>query len=220
MYRRTLEGRVLNFGHAGILYQQSFVMYDRETQSLWVHVTGEARDGPLKGKRLTFMPSTVTTWAGWKAAYPKTLVLPGYRRGGFMGTYKGIQGGRGLGLVVVQKFKGKLYPFRELRRTPLVQDRHMDAELVIYYSSALGTATAWNRKVDGQILTFRESRSKDKAGRRLLEDTDTGSRWNWLTGEAVQGPLKGQRLGAVLYNPILTNRFHAHYPNGDVWRRK
>ena len=90
---------MLSFGHAGILYERSFVMYDRETGSLWVHVTGKAAHGPLQGKRLTFLPSTVTSWKEWKAAYPNTLVLPGYRRGGFMGTYDGISSGRHLGLA-------------------------------------------------------------------------------------------------------------------------
>src|SRR5439155_1161397 len=80
----------LSFGHEGILYENSFVMYDRKTESLWVHVTGRAVWGPLKGKQLEFVPSTVTTWSQWKAAHPRTLVLPGFRRGGFMGTYHGL----------------------------------------------------------------------------------------------------------------------------------
>ena len=82
MYGRQLEGETLSFGHEGILYENSFVMYDRKTESLWVHVTGRAVWGPLKGKQLEFVPSTVTTWQQWKAAHPRTLVLPGFRRGG------------------------------------------------------------------------------------------------------------------------------------------
>lgn len=77
---------MLSFGHAGILCGNSFVMYDRQTRSLWVHVTGRAESGPLQGKRLTFVPSTVTTWQQWRAAYPHARVLPGRRSGSFMGT--------------------------------------------------------------------------------------------------------------------------------------
>jgi hypothetical protein len=89
------------FGHSGILYEKSFVMYDRKTESLWVHVTGRAEAGPLKGKQLPFFPSTVTTWARWRASYPNTLVLPGRRRDGFMGTYDGLNQPADLGLAVV-----------------------------------------------------------------------------------------------------------------------
>ena len=42
MYERTLDGQELRFGHEGVLYENSFIMYDKGTESLWVHVTGEA----------------------------------------------------------------------------------------------------------------------------------------------------------------------------------
>ena len=220
MYRRELDGKVLSFGHAGILYERSFVMYDRGTGSLWVHVTGKAEHGPLKGKRLTFFPSTTTTWAEWKAAHPNTLVLPGHRRGGFMGTYRGIRGDSDIGLVVVVRFKGRLFPFRDLRHQPLVNDRFNRAELLVYYSRDKRTATAWNRRLDGRALTFRETNQQNARGHALLRDEQTGSLWSWLTGEAESGPLKGKKLGQLLYNPILNDRFFAHYPKGSLWKRE
>ena len=218
MYRREFNGRVLSFGHAGILYQRSFVMYDRESESLWVHVTGRAEWGPMKGSQLTFMPSTVTTWAAWKSAYPHSLVLPGHRRGGFMGNYKGIRGSRDIGLAVVVRFKGKLYPFRELESTPLVNDRFNGEELVVFYSTERGTATAWNRRLDGRTLRFRRSPKRDARGHWLLQDEQTGSLWSWLTGEAESGELKGRKLDPLLYNPILNGRFRAFYSDGVVYR--
>ncbi len=217
MYRRTLGDRVLSFGHAGILYEQSFVMYDRETGSLWVHVTGEAAHGPLKGKRLEFMPSTVTTWANWKKSYPHTTVLPGYRRGGFMGTYVGPFQSDILGLAVVVKLKAKLYPYGVLARQNLVNDEFNGAKVVVYYSPADATGTAWRRELDGRVLTFVQSDRKDAGGNALLRDEETGSLWSWLRGEAVAGPLKGRKLRQLLYNPILNDRFAAFYPGAPVF---
>ncbi len=66
MYGRKLGEKTLSFGHEGVLYRRSFVMYDRETESLWVHVTGEAIKGELKGNRLDFSPSEVVSWRTWK----------------------------------------------------------------------------------------------------------------------------------------------------------
>jgi hypothetical protein len=208
---------VLEFGHAGILYRDSFVMYDHQTDSLWVHATGRAEHGVLKGKQLTFMPSTVTTWDNWKKSYPHTTVLAGHRRGGFMGTYKGLGGTRRIGLAVVVRFKGKLYPFGVLQRRPVVNDLFNGSDLVIYYSQRTGTAIAWRRTVDGTPLIFHRSSRKDAQGHTLLRDEETGSHWAWLTGEAVDGSLKGKKLERAMYNPILNDRFKAFYPDAPIY---
>jgi hypothetical protein len=210
VYGREVDGEVLSFGHSGILFGNSFVMYDRKTESLWVHVTGRAESGPMQGKRLTFFPSTVTTWQQWKAAYPHTRVLPGHRRGGFMGTYNGLTDRDALGLAVVVNFKGKLYPFRALAGAPVVNDRFEATPLLVYYSPRDGTAVAWTRRVEGRELTF-------EAGAGGLRDRETGSRWSWLRGEAVEGRLKGRQLDPVSYNPILVDRFRVFYPEGPVF---
>ncbi len=66
MYGRKLGETTYSFGHEGILYRQSFIMYDKQTYSKWIHTTGEAVQGPCKGKVLTFLPNTVTSWKKWK----------------------------------------------------------------------------------------------------------------------------------------------------------
>mgnify|MGYP001820455158 CR=1 FL=1 len=45
VYEREIDGRVLDFGVSGLLYNSSLVMYDRQTETLWSHFTGE----PLHG---------------------------------------------------------------------------------------------------------------------------------------------------------------------------
>ncbi len=210
---------MLSFGHAGILYENSFVMYDRKTGSLWVHVTGRAEMGPMKGKQLTFIPSTVTTWATWKATYPHTLVLPGHRIGGFMGTYKGGSRPAVLGLAVVVHFKGKLYPFSALANVLVANDHFNGTALLVHYSKRDGTAVAWNRKVDGRELTFEAAGRTGAGDVELLRDRETGSLWSSFKGEAVAGKLKGAQLEAVSYNPILIERFRAFYPDGPIFKR-
>jgi hypothetical protein len=217
VYERELDGRVLNFGHAGMLYQNSFLMYDQQTESIWIQVTGEAFHGPLKGKKLKLMPSTVTTWEKWKERYPHSLVLPGRRSENFMGVYDGMATTRGLGLSVVVRFKAKLYPFEILAGRPVVNDRFNGVAVLVVYSSGARTATAWNRSLDGRLLRFSMAKAKDRFGNRLLRDRETGSVWSWLTGEAVSGPLRGRRLGQLSYNPILNDRFKAFYPKGPVY---
>ncbi len=217
MYGREVDGEVLSFGHAGILYENSFVMYDRKTESLWVHVTGRAESGPMKGKRLRFFPSSVTTWQQWKQAHPETVVLAGRRRGGFMGTYDPVGRARELGLAVVVAFKGKLYPYQALAGVPVVNDRFNGVPVVVVYSRDDGTAVAWQRTANGRELTFDDGGMKGAAANRFLRDRETGTLWTAVRGEAVEGRLAGARLESISHNPILVDRFRAFYPEGPVW---
>ena len=200
-----------------MLFKNSFLMYDHQTDSIWIHATGEAFHGPLKGKRLTFMPSTVTTWEKWKERYPHSLVLPGRRSENFMGVYDGMSTTRGLGLSVLIRFDAKLYPFEKLLKTPVVNDQFNGVALLVVYSSGASTATAWDRELDGRQLTFSLAEAKDRFGNRLLRDGETGSIWSWLTGEAVSGPLRGRRLGQLAYNPMLNDRFKAFYEGAPIF---
>ena len=51
-------------------------MYDHQTRSLWSHITGEAIQGPLKGKQLQLLVSMPQiAWKTWKTNYPNTSVL-------------------------------------------------------------------------------------------------------------------------------------------------
>ncbi len=193
-------------------------MYDRQTQSLWVHVTGKAETGALKGQQLTFMPSTVTTWKQWKEAHPHSLVLPGYRRGGFMGTYRGMQRAGGFGLAVYVDFKAKLYPFKRLKQHSVVNDHFRDEELTVAFFAATNTATAWTRQVNGRSLTFAKAMQHDKHGNFLIQDKETGSLWSSMTGTALAGELTGQQLKPLVQHPILTGRFHAFFPEGEVFK--
>jgi hypothetical protein len=101
----------------------------------------------------------------------------------------------------------------------VVNDRFRDEDIVVAYSSALGTASAWNRNVAGRTLTFERLASDAVEPLLLVRDAETGSVWSGIRGEAVSGPLKGQQLQLVPHHPILTSRFPGFYPDGPVMGR-
>lgn len=74
-YGREVEGRTLTFGVSGLLYNHSFLLYDRETESLWVQFTGEAIAGPLAGERLPELRMRRETLDIWLARHPHSRVL-------------------------------------------------------------------------------------------------------------------------------------------------
>lgn len=87
-----IDGRALQFGVSGLLYNSDVLMYDRQTQSLWSQIKARAVTGPMKGKRLPGVPVVHTTWSDWLARHPDTLVLSletGYIRDYFANPYRG-----------------------------------------------------------------------------------------------------------------------------------
>ena len=75
VYEREIDGRVLDFGVSGLLYNSSLVMYDRQTETLWSHFTGEPLYGALGEAQLVSLPATIVGFGTWQQAHPDGLVL-------------------------------------------------------------------------------------------------------------------------------------------------
>ena len=74
-YRRKVDGRVLSFGVSGLLYNHGFLLYDRETGSLWSQFLGRAVAGPLAGKQLVRVETRQETTGVWIARHVDTRFL-------------------------------------------------------------------------------------------------------------------------------------------------
>ncbi len=74
-FRREVEGKALSFGVSGLIYNSNFLLYDRETESLWLQFTGEAVAGPMAGKRLERVPIRQELLGTWLSRHPRSRVL-------------------------------------------------------------------------------------------------------------------------------------------------
>jgi hypothetical protein len=82
-FKRTVNGKVLDFGTTGRLRYSNLIMYDRQTETWWQQATGEAIAGDLTGTQLEFYPATIISWQDFKTSYPQGEVLSretGYAR--------------------------------------------------------------------------------------------------------------------------------------------
>jgi hypothetical protein len=82
---RASDGNLYTFGSSGFLYRSNKLMYDRQTNTLWIHMTGAPVVGELAGSdiRLTVLPMVLTRWEDWVDQHPGTLVMAletGYER--------------------------------------------------------------------------------------------------------------------------------------------
>lgn len=76
MYDRTFGDSVLNFEPSGGLLDAALVMRDRETNSWWAIMRGQAIGGVMNGRSLRELSiGEKTTWGDWRRRHPETLVL-------------------------------------------------------------------------------------------------------------------------------------------------
>ena len=78
-----VDGQTLEFGVSGKLLDNDLIMYDRQTESLWQQITGEAIVGEMFGKRLKQIPLPGMRWSQFKQDFPDGQVLSrdtGYSR--------------------------------------------------------------------------------------------------------------------------------------------
>ncbi len=83
VFDRRMQGRTLEFGVSGLLYNSNVVMYDRIFVGLWSQMLTSSVSGRQAGAQLEVLPSRLLTWGEWREAYPDTLVLSrdtGHRR--------------------------------------------------------------------------------------------------------------------------------------------
>ena len=229
MYARDVQGRTLTFGVSGKLVRNSLIMFDRETGSLWSHLTGEAISGPLRGQPLTMMPSTQTTWGLWHRAHPTAQALavsPGELRDPYAGYYQA--GDTGINArkhqddrlpakerVIGVRLGGeiKAYSFVALARDRVVDDTVGGTPLVIVFDGPSESGAAYRRDSTGQALDF-------QPGARPLSmtDTQTGSEWDGLLGTATHGPSAGAVLAAVPFTYSFWFGWADFYPNTGVYK--
>ena len=72
---RRVEGRVLEFGVSGLLFNSSLVMFDRQTETLWSHFAGRPLYGHLGAAELVGYPATIVGFEEWRSSHPDGLVL-------------------------------------------------------------------------------------------------------------------------------------------------
>jgi hypothetical protein len=76
VYGREYGGRELAFEPDGGLLNATLVVRDRETDSLWSILTGDAIEGDFAGTRLDQWPvGEKVRWGEWRDRHPDTLVL-------------------------------------------------------------------------------------------------------------------------------------------------
>ncbi|MDP9374260.1 MAG: DUF3179 domain-containing protein [Chloroflexota bacterium] len=245
-FDRRLDGRTLDFGTTGKLRRSDLVMWDRQTESWWQQITGEAIVGELTGRHLTMLPATIVAWEEFRARFPHGQVLSretGHDRDYGRNPYAGYDEVDTPPFLLDERPDGRLppkervvtvslggedvaYPFGRLAERRTIADTVGGQPLVVLFQP--GTASALDQ---GDIASSRDVGAvgvyRPQAGGRALTfawrdgaftDEETGSRWT-LLGEATAGSLTGQRLEPVVHGTHFWFAWAAFKPQTRIYGR-
>ena len=228
VFDRRVDGRVLDFGTSGNLRMSDLVMWDRQTQSWWQQITGEAIVGDLTGTKLTFIPAQVLAFEDFQQAFPDGQVLSrdtgiypesSYDRAPYAG-YDQLNNSPFLfrdaidprlpameRVVTIEIGDDRVaYPFLLLAQVPVINDVVGGREVVVFYTgdtlSPFAGTTAQPRRAIGSTGVFDPVVDGDRLTFTVegdaIVDEETGSKWS-IVGEALEGPLEGTKLTPVVH---------------------
>ncbi len=79
IYERIVDGESLTLAFSGWGYEDSIVLYDLETESLWYSFEADSHltciSGSYADRKLSQLPSVYTSWGDWTDRYSESLFL-------------------------------------------------------------------------------------------------------------------------------------------------
>jgi hypothetical protein len=244
-FDRRLGDTTYTFGTSGLLRNSDLVMWDRQTESLWQQITGEAIVGELTGKQLAFLPTSIVAWVEYKSAFPGGTVLSrdtGFERPYGQNPYVGYDAVGQIPFLFNGQLDQRLpamervvtisaggedvaYPFSVLQEQRVVNDTVGGMSVVVFFhpgtASALdGAAIAQGRDVGSgtafsPILDGQRLTFVFRAGQ--IVDEQTGSAWD-ITGGAISGGHVGKRLAPIVHGNHFWFAWVAFKPGTRIYR--
>lgn len=198
-FSRIVAGQELTFGTSGMLRNSDLVMWDRESESFWQQITGEALVGDFAADKtvLDQLPSSIIAWETFAETYPEGLLLERvfnssglperpYDSPPYAGydtiddrpfLFNGTLDDRLRATSRVLTIDGELpvaYPFSFLEEVPVVNDSVDGAEIVAFFDN--GTFSAFNtfsneHQTAGSVAVFSRMVGEESL---TFEATDSG----------------------------------------------
>ena len=242
-YDRRIGDRVLEFGTSGLLWNSALVMYDRQTETLWSHFTGQGIVGELTGTEIDTLPVATVPWGLWRDAHPDGLVLsqdtgfdrsygrnpyPGYDdvnsqpflfEGEVDGRYTAMT--RIVGVQVGDDALG--VPLFTLREQRVVAAEVGGTDVVVFWAPGTASALDSSNVAGGDDVGATGVFIPVVDGQTLtfepvddgFADDQTGTTWN-LLGQAVEGPLAGSTLEAITHLDTFWFAWSAFRPDSAI----
>ena len=245
VFERTVDGRVLDFGTSGNLRNSDLVMWDRQTESWWQQLTGEAIVGRLAGTKLKFLAAPIISWSDFKTHQPGGEVLSkdtGLRRRYGENPYVGYDTVDVPPFLYTGDLDGRLqpkervaaitvdgvdvaFPFSRLAEEGVVNYEVNGSNIAVFFkagtNSALGHELISFAADIGSAAVYSATLNGQKLTFSALgdgfTDAESGSTWSIL-GEAIEGPMAGERLTKIVHGDHFWFAWGAFKPDTLIYQ--
>lgn len=149
-FDRRQDGQVLEFGVSSLLHNSDLVMYDRQTESLWQQITGEAFAGKSRGSQLKTLPLSMVAWSDWRAQYPnaEVLTVEGVGTDSYQKTAYGDYAESERIYMAVSATDARLHPKRK------ILGMEIGEQAIAIDSEWLAEKRSWSNEYEGEMLTL------------------------------------------------------------------
>lgn len=205
VYRRTIDGQTVAFGHQGATWDDVMALFDHATGSVWAQHYGRAIMGDLMDTELEVIQYTLTTWGDWLELNPSSLAYVADPDTDENATLEDMA-------IVVNHLENSAgYPVPALREVGVVNDSvGEDLPIVVVING--NTWRVFSRVLDdGMILEFTMGEDFE-----MIEST-TGSTFDIRHGGGLAGTLSDNRLKALPSSTIFAEDYLRYYPEGTLW---
>ena len=244
-FDRRLDGKTYNFGVSGMLRHSDMVMFDRETESWWQQITGEAIVGDLTGKKLKQIPAQIVGFGQFANSFPEGLVVSkdtGHKRSYGKNPYVGYDNInqrpflfhgktdkrlKPMEKIVVVEIGGvsKAYPRSITRKMRVIDDKIKSQNIVIFHNdganSALDSSNIKDSKDIGATGVFipivNGKKLKFSFTDGLFIDKQTKTKWN-VFGRAIEGKLKGKQLKQIQHGDYFAFAWLTFRPKTKIYK--
>ena len=232
-FERVVNGQELTFGTSGMLRRSDLVMWDRQSQSLWQQITGNAIVGDFAANKtvLKQLPSAIIAWETFAESYPEGKLLKRVRNSVGMPIreydnppYAGYDNVDSQPFLFLDPVDDRLvatsrvltidgeipaaYPFTFLEETPVLNDSVNGEDIVVFFGNGTFSAffdEVFVRQPVGSVTVF----SRNTGNQTLtFELSDTGIT-DVETGSDWN--LVGMAIGGELEGTQLKPVVHANH---------
>lgn len=246
-FERQIDDEALDFGVSGLLRNSDLIMFDRQTESWWQQLTGEALVGAYTGTLLKIVPSQVISFGNFAERHPDGLVMSrdtGYSRQYGVNPYRDYDTQPGRPFLFRGEVDPRLdspvdhvlaatidnvaiaYPFDILRAERVINDVVADTPLAVFYqggvASALGDSRIDKSRDIGTAGMYEATLDDGRELRFVADDDgafrDQATQSTWNAfGEAIAGELAGSQLRWINAFPHFWFAWAAFHPETLVY---
>ena len=232
MWETTIDGRTLHFHLYGI-NNQNFLMRDEETGSWWQQISGEAIQGPLKGRKLVHVAQDEISFVLWKREHahgrvlrpdPTVAAAKHYAPADWesriakmpvaTNTHDARLPDRELIIGVTVDGRSKAYRMADVRQQNPIVDTIGSVPVVIAVAEDGRSVRGFRRVIDSRAI---ELFAKPSSSPITFIDSASGSEWDF-SGRAISGPLAGSQLAKIDVLSDYWFDWRTYHPETGIFR--